>query len=272
MRSQSFIIFFFFSLVVSNSFGTEQISDLLIYKGDTFYIYTNPINKLLPEDPIDDSISNQLLSNCRMSNNAKGYRNIWEIKNDQFFLSEIYNSCNPGIDLMNILEPIVDEEFFAENVFAYWFTGEIIVFPVNDVRFEDSYTHQHFYETEFDFIINSGKVIESRSYKNTKTEQTIYGTNQDSLFTFIYSTVNWELIPILQEPIAIVDFSANEKGEIDQVTISSEWNESFKKEIKRVFKSIPKWNIYYSKEQFVRVERELILFFNEETKKRYSNK
>jgi hypothetical protein len=73
-----------------------------------------------------------------------------------------------------------------------------------------------------------------------------------------------------QDKITIfVQFSANSKGIIDSTKVVRGYNEDFDNEAIRVIKTIPKWDILYSRGQLVRMNWTMPITFNEDNRRKY---
>lgn len=74
-------------LITINSFGTAQVPDLIIYKGDTLILYTNPLESYYNEDnprPKHFYVNGYSSTAC-----WRGYQAIWEIKDNKLYLNAI---------------------------------------------------------------------------------------------------------------------------------------------------------------------------------------
>lgn len=72
-------------------FGTAQIPDLLIYKGDTVSLYSNPLELYFRAKKSRPSRIGPY--GCESTACWRGYQAVWEIKNDSLFLNEIRDCC-----------------------------------------------------------------------------------------------------------------------------------------------------------------------------------
>ena len=150
---------------------------------------------------------------------------------------------------------------------AYYHRGEI---------FKTIFKHTTFYENELELQFKKGQLTEINRYDNSQFVQSVYSYNQDTLWDFIFSNVNWEIIPDKDEDV-IVCFSANENGEIDSVVIDclkegkSELD-PYRIEADRVVRLIPYWDIYFIKGKQERLEVLLWISFNDFNRKKYNKK
>lgn len=74
-------------LITINSFGTAQVPDLIIYKGDTLILHANPLESYYNKDnprPKHFYVSGYGSTAC-----WRGYQAIWEIKDNKLYLNAI---------------------------------------------------------------------------------------------------------------------------------------------------------------------------------------
>jgi hypothetical protein len=134
-----------FLMIFLSSFGTGQISDLLIIGKDTIHLKSFPMEQLISKEKLSPFIiGNQfILSSACM----RGYQAIWIIKNDSLYLQEI-RGCfsDESIDYSVILE------YFKENglepqinqgkILASWYTAVL-------VPYHQSYNNKVYLEESF---------------------------------------------------------------------------------------------------------------------------
>jgi hypothetical protein len=147
--------------------------------------------------------------------------------------------------------------------------GELIHFIETDVM--------SIYEKEFMLTLQNGVLTEKKEYDNTKSFKSYYTENSDSFYNFIYSNINWNIIPDLKgkRVSVIFDIRLGETPKIDSVRLvikrDSVSNEIVQ-ELIRVIKSIPHWNVYYKRGEYIghRFRWTIPVYLDEETRKRYA--
>ena len=90
---------------------------------------------------------------------------------------------------------------------------------------------------------------------------------------FIYSNINWKRIPDLKnEKVGvIVSFQSCEIAKPDSVKILRRAdNEIFNKEVLRVVKLLPDWDVYYRLGKVYRMRWRLAIIFDEERRRKYA--
>lgn len=152
--------------------ATAQVPDLMVIGKDTFLMHTNPLEIYL------DSIGNRDLPDFKADGSTacwRGYQALWKLEDDSLFLTKI-QSChrNEGDDLAN-LEKMFGDKFINGKVYAYWFTG-LIVLPYGRLI---SYVHMGYGSTFSRYLlleISKGQFqkalkLNNRQYERFKDKQ-----------------------------------------------------------------------------------------------------
>jgi hypothetical protein len=260
------LLLFFMTGMVDKSFASPISTDRLIYNGKTYKLYAKPLTKYMRDQPFMDEIFDKELT-CQ----GWGCEYIaqWEIIEDQVFLTGIF--CCDGQDYSEtILSKLFGEKYFEGKVEIKWLTANIIS-PQGKLLYyiHDPFSNLH--ETDLEFQFEKGKLIGTKIYDNSKSKQPTYSFNNNELYEFIYSNINWKKVPELDNKKIIVDirFSANEDGIIDSVKILKGGKKLFNREAIRVIKSIPEWEVYYKHGKHYRREKWIRIVFTDEKRKRY---
>ena len=106
-------------------------------------------------------------------------------------------------------------------------------------------------------------------HDNSKSKQSMYSQDEEKLMKYIYSNIKWDILPKQDSCRVSLRFSANEEGIIDDVEVIKGYNEVFDQEAIRVIKSIPEWDVYFSKGALVRIYWNIPIHFIEKTKLKY---
>lgn len=268
MKQKGFIFFLFFlTIPFVKTFATGQIGDKLIYHGDTLVLFTNPMEEYLSKKSqrtINDYELNWTSTAC-----YRGYIANWEIINDSLFLVSVQKGCqseNPQYFDLAV-------EFGTSRVFANWYTGKAIAIK-GELLYYIHDAYESLYETEIEFQIEKGQVIGIKTYDNSKSKQSVYSQNDIKLRQYIYSNINWEIIPMNsdKEIKVFIQFSANENGIIDSVKVIRGYNTIFDNEAIRIVKAIPEWDVYYKHGKHKRIIWNLPIVFSERNKNEYQKK
>jgi len=227
------------SLTVSieKSYGTAQIPDFLIYKGDTLSIYANPLESYFDTHPRPDSLFDYNSTAC-----WRGYIGYWEIKNDSLFLMEIQGDSTT-IDLTLIFN---DREI-KDKVFADWYDYSILN-PYGNLLHYEHMGYASIYEFEREFMFKSGILTDIKHYDNSKSKKSKYTQDNELLIDFIKTNTNHSLLPdtVDRARVFVQIIKVTELGQIDSVSIARGFNDKLDKEALRVVKSIPEWDILYN--------------------------
>lgn len=256
------------TIPLTETFGTAQTPDRLIYKGDTLWIFSNPLEQLNGIDSLRKILFGDQ-EGCMSTACWRGYEAEWTIMNNELYLVGIYSCCFYEDSIKADLRKLFGKKLVDGKVRAEWVSGEILS-PQGKLL---SYVHMGYrsiYEKEQVFLFKDGKLIEIKTYDNSKSKQSDFSKNPDKLQEFIYSNINWTLIPRKEQPVKIyVQFSANEYGEVDSVKIMKGRDGVFNQKAERVIKKIPEWDVYYRHGEFERKSWTMPIIFNEENRKKY---
>lgn len=256
------------------AFATSQISSKLIYKGDTISVYLNSLpkefykkDKNLFESNLAANVFGgkevYLTTSC-----GDGYLTMWEITENQLYLTGIYSCCYYEDSIKADLTLLFKEKVVNGKVKADWVTeknvrgGKGFILWNNDMQV---------FKQEFEFEFLNGKLLEIKTFDNSKSRESTYRTNEIKLVEFIYSNIDWTKLPIQKESVRVfVQFSANENGKIDEVEVVRKSDiEIFNQEAARVIKSIPDWDVIYQKGILCRQPYTMPITFSEENREKY---
>lgn len=259
----------FLIIPIVKIFGTAQIPDILIYKGDTLSIFSNPLELLYENDTIRPDFFGEK-EGCMSTACWRGYQAEWIIADNQLFLTGIYSCCFYEDSLKADLTKLFPEKYINGKVKAEWVTGNIIA-PQGEMLYYVHMGYESLYEKELELEFDKGILIRTKSYDNSKSKQSIYSQDSKKLLDFIYSNINWEIMPKNDSIIKVyIQFSANENGIIDSLKVMRGHSDIYDKEAIRVVKSIPEWDIYYRHGIHERRGWNIPIVFSEEKRKKYN--
>lgn len=131
----------FTSGTVSGPNITAQAPDLLILEGDTLEIHTNPLEAFFGED--NPRPTAFFPGGCASSSCWRGYKAVWKVIGDGFFLVGIHACCNqdhlsflltgkPSCCARNrysaaALDSLLGGRFKEGKALAQWYSGHVIV-------------------------------------------------------------------------------------------------------------------------------------------------
>ena len=264
------------------AFATPQSPDILVYKGDTISVYM----RLLPDEfyKFDTvNIDNFEYVNCILNINlfgnketcyntacGSGYWAMWEIIENQLYLIDIYSCCHYEDSIKADLTSLFKEQVIDGKIKADWITGKFTSLQGKRLLYDHNMGTGGIYEHEVEFYFTKGKLTKTKLYNNSKSRQSVYSQDQRKLQKHIYGNIKWKNLPQKDSIIrVVVEFSANEKGIIDYVEVVRGYNKIYDQEAIRVMKTIPKWDIYFSKGQFMRRKWIIPIIFSKENREKY---
>lgn len=248
-------------LISIQAFGTAQIPDILIYKGDTLSMFDCPLD-YFPDKGLIHPKRLFGSSGCFYTACYRNYIATWTIEENKVYLLSIRNACYPtdmkyvnasyngGADTLGReyanLETLFPDRFVNGRVLADWVNTKIIS-PKGKILY---YIHDGFmsiFEKEVEFTIEKGTLIQIQKFDNSKTRISKYTQDPELIKEFIKNNIDYSNLPKQDKPVKVMVaiFSATEDGKIDKVKIIRGFNEVFDKEAERVVKSIPQWDVFY---------------------------
>ncbi len=251
-------------LIVIKAFGTAQIPDVIIYKGDTLSLYACPLGS---HPQAELMTPNNLFGSkgCFFTACWRNYIATWEIIDNELFLVEIRNACYPSSmnDVAISFRGKVDQDSIGNEyadlkaIFPHRFcNGKVKADWVNDKLYSPQgkllyYIHDPFqsiYEKELEFTFENGNLLSTQVFDNSKTKESKYKSNEKLLIEFIYSNIKRENLPesdSIKRRVYVTIISADDNGKIDSVRIARGAGELYDKEAIRIIKSIPEWDVTY---------------------------
>ncbi len=252
---------FLLVLISIQAFGTAQIPDILIYKGDTLSLFDCPLDYF----PDIGLINPKRLfggSGCFYTACYRNYVATWTIEDNKLYLLSIRNACYPtdmkyvkvssysGADTHGTeyadLETLFPDRIVNGRVPADWVNTKIIS-PEGKMLY---YIHDGFmsiFEKEVEFTIENGTLIQTQEFDNSKTRISKYTQDPELLKEFIKNNIDYSNLPEQDNPVKVMVaiLNSTEDGKIDKVKVIRGFNEVFDKEAERVVKSIPQWDVFY---------------------------
>ncbi len=264
---------FFLCLMTSQLFGTAQIPDILIHKGDTMMLHSVPLESYKIEN---FSNPKKLFngSGCLYTACYRNYIATWEIIENQIYLVELKNACYPTelrgaggsfksidkIDSLGVqfaeLNKLFPKNYKNGKVKADWVNSELIC-PRGKLI---EYIHSGFdsiYEQEIGYKFKNGILTDIEKYDNSNSRKSIYSTNSDSLHNFLFRNLNWEWIEkhnTNNDKITIVNFEVDDNAKLVNLEIIyRKINDQIDNEVIRVVGLIPEWDIKFKKGKSIRM-------------------
>jgi hypothetical protein len=279
------MVYAFLLLILSiKAYGTAQIPDILIYKGDTLSMFECPLDYF----PNKGLIHPKRLfggSGCFYTACYRNYIATWTIEKDKLYLLSIRNACYPtdmkyvnasynsGADTLGTeyanLETLFPDRFENGRVLADWVNSKIIS-PKGKILYYFNDGFMSIFEKELEFKIENGTLIQIQEFDNSKTRISKYTQDPELIKEFLKNNIDYSNLPKQDKPIRVMVsiFGSTENGKIDKVKIIRGFNEAFDKEAERVVKSIPQWDVFYRHGEITRGPAWMIpVIFEWDTKK-----
>ncbi|MBU2927020.1 hypothetical protein [Winogradskyella psychrotolerans] len=280
-----YLLIFSIFLICKLSYGTGQVPDYLVYKGDTLAIFSNPLEKyfeLTGQRELMDFVG------CGSTACWRGYKAIWELKGDKLYLIQLtscHNSC--GLKIKNA---DLKKMFGTDIVLADWFTGKIIVPQGERVQYiHMGYASIYGKELHISFktgIRTSEKTISNEKIANKirfeKRQREIAIKIQDTLFLQVKKVIIWDTIktPLYDLCDEKYILTYNKKGNLKKVWVDYEslthtekheewwWNITDDRKCRRVIKKALKpINISYLDSPKKKIKIPFEIFYRTETGK-----
>lgn len=226
MTKTLIVILLTFSFCIKG-LATAQIPDYLIVNKDTIPIFSNPLEKYIKVNKI--SILTGLVG-CNSTNCWRGYVAIWQLENDSLYLIRITSCCKSEPKNDADLKSIFGEKYRDGKVFANW-VNEKVISPQGRLI---EYVHMGYlstYESELHFTFENGllkkkELITNQFSEPYKIDRFNYKLIQDTLFYYISTKLDWEVVG--GEMICDSGYliSINKKGKVSKVKFEPMPNES----------------------------------------------
>lgn len=187
------ILIIFFTLVSASGFCTGQVPDYLVMQNDTLPIFSNPLEQYFTKIGKLELIDFQ---GCGSTACWRGYKAIWELKNDSLYLRAI-TSCHGHCP--NTRDADLKAIFGSKNVFANWFNGEIVI-PIGELVQYIHMGYNSIYEKKKYLSFQNGRLIKEKIKSNEKMvkeimfreqERHIAKSAQDTIFYYVQDKIDW---------------------------------------------------------------------------------
>lgn len=256
MKTKQYIVILLFLLIESQSiFGTNQISDYLIYKGDTLQIQSSPLEEYFENHIRPESVFEEL----GISSTAcgRGYIAYWELRNDSLFLNRLEGDT---IDIK--LSLIFTDREVGKEVFADWYNQSAF-----NQYGKNLFGYISFFEYEREFVFRQGILFQIKTYDNTGSRRSEFTKNPELLKEHIAKSIDYSNIahPEKRTKVFVQIIKVNEMGKIDSVSILRGSDSQRNKEALRVVKAIPEWDVLYRRGKIFNMRWTIpVIFGNDE--------
>jgi hypothetical protein len=233
-------------------FGANSYVDYLIIGKDTLEVFSRTIEV-------------QVSDISKFPYSETEYQIYWKLEDKRLYLVRIVN--RNGESRIEDLSLIFGNDFINGRVFANWVSGEIIHPQGKWFNFVEVSTS----ESEDVYLFDKGSFIKNYKYDNSKTYKSIFTQNNDSLFSFISNTINWETIPSIDNRVVLSVVSGEEKDKF-QISVIKGIDSLYNNEALRVAKLIPAWDVLYIHGQMRPTNWVIPINFSNEMRLKYKRK
>lgn len=177
--------------------ASRQIPDAIIHEGDTLSIYSIPLEQYLESKGNRELID---FSGCGSTACIRGYRAIWELRRDSLFLRAI-SSCHRECD-QEIKNANLKKMFGTDDVFASWFTGELLIVHGPPLALNPK-NNTYIFEKEFHLSMQSGRVEKEKKISHKKAARKFWTKKrhrinayklQDTLLSQAKTNIKWDTL------------------------------------------------------------------------------
>ncbi len=248
------------------AFSSEKMRDIVISKGDTFQLFSNPLKSYFDKKG-NQKINGRKLPETKVSFYNAGYQATWELKNDSLYLISLVQYSYGKKPVFFDLE----REFKTKKVFAKWFSASGLMTKGGLILYFNTF-QDSIYEEEFFVSFEKGMLTKKTKYSKIKSYNSVFIEDQDSLKAFVCSKIDWSKVPSFggkPQKITMMLYSGETKklGNIE-LTKKSKIN-ALNTELVRVMKALPEWSVFYKRGKVHHGKWIVSLIFTEEERKKY---
>jgi hypothetical protein len=149
---KNIIIVMILLLVPINAFATAQIPDRILYQGETYPLFSEPLERYLSENtPRTKELFPSVCTAC-----WRGYVATWEVKENYLYITKLAEgTCGPDAKEIPISNIFPGE---TAPVKAVWYSGDLRIPQGKPLRNERR-GYGSVYERELYVTIKNGKVV-----------------------------------------------------------------------------------------------------------------
>ncbi len=241
-------------------YSTNQVKDILYWNNDTLYLYSSPLELLGGIYPLQDENSLEIVaSDC-----WRGYFAEWKIIDNKLFLLNIHQ-CHTNKNLNKKFERVHNLKFVNGKILADWVNGS---FWCGNNLVPEKTLYISIYEEEYSLTFNKGILKNASEFHFKDCEF----DNNENLNEFIFSNINWEKLPKLNNDTFIdirLYIETDEMGNISAIEIEYSNNNKFNLEVIKAIKKLPCLSVYYHEGEFWDIGKSIQIIINQKNLKKY---
>jgi hypothetical protein len=254
-----------FLLWATIGFATGQRGELVIYKGDTLEMLSEPLEVYLRNNEPRTKFHPSLENGCSTAL-WRGYVGLWRIDNGRLMLVDVYVCGDKGQSIKQIILKNQPGEIFAD-----WFSGDLFIEKGKVIKYNHS-GYDRYYETEFVVNVQGGNVGSEQEYKNgVKPDDKRFTRDINKIIEEIYSKIAWRKLPKLSGEKKVFVSLTLDNGRLlpDTLIDKQDIEEVYKTELKRVISEFPEVQVFYSRGQPLREGYYGAIIFSTQNKRKY---
>ncbi|GAB3759389.1 hypothetical protein [Spirosoma pomorum] len=249
-----------------SALATPQTPDRLVIEGDTFLLYSYPLEFLPEKSRQVSAIFAFVYTGC-----WRGYVGYWQLSGQKLYLTGLISCSFNKKDTIS-LATLFGDQYQNGKVAADWFSGELVCTHGQLIRyFGDEPIYQ--FETVYGCI--QGRVTGKETFDNRKTTVSRYETESEELRRFIYGHIDWKTLPVLPADSTVrvfVKIIGNASGSSPRAAVIKSAGAVWDNEAIRVIAMLPSWSANYRREKFSPFTWNLPVLFSNANRIRYGRK
>jgi hypothetical protein len=253
------------TLISLQAFATGQEGELIIYKGDTLQMMSEPLEAYLSANEPRERFYPFLKDGCSTAL-WRGYVGLWEYRESGLYLIDIY-ACGQKSNS-------IKKAVFKNNdgaILASWFSGKLFIEKGKMIKYNHS-GYDRIYEKEFVIEIEEGEIKNVETHDNgVKPSDKGFSRDPDDILGKIYQSINWDNIPKLSKDLKLFStFQIGDNGELINIEIKGELGEAYKTELSKALNSFPPIQVLYSRGQPAHEGWTMMIVFSGQSKRKYA--
>ncbi|MFN7261712.1 MAG: hypothetical protein ACK5TU_17585 [Cyclobacteriaceae bacterium] len=256
-----------FTLWTRICLATGQSGELVIYKGDTLTMLSEPLEIYLRNNEPRQRFHPFLENGCSTAL-WRGYVGLWRIQNGKLLLVDVYVCGDRTQSIKRMIFKNQNGEIPAD-----WFTGDLFIERGKMIKYNHS-GYDRYFETEVVANVNEGNIETEKEYKNgVRPDDQRFTSDIKKIVEEIHRRINWDRIPKLSNDKRVFANLILDNGKLVTVdsTIEKQNIESvYKMEVKRIIADFPAVQVFYSRGQPLREGYYGAIIFSRQNKKRYA--
>jgi hypothetical protein len=262
-----YIVILIFALWTTICLATGQGGELVIYKGDTLTMLSEPLETYLRNNEPRQKFHPFLENGCSTAL-WRGYVGLWRIQNGKLLLVDIYVCGDRTQSIKGTIFKNQNGEIAAD-----WFTGDLFIEKGKMIKYNHS-GYDRYYETEIVANVSEGSIQTEKEYKNgVRPDDKRFSSDINKIVEEIHRRINWDKIPRLSNDKRVFANLKLDNGKlvtVDSIIDKQNIEDVYKMEVKRVISDFPDVQVFYSRGQPLGEGYYGAIIFSRQNKRRYA--